>query len=393
MGVPVIALAGATIHTHPRSRPLANGVLTIAGKDIAAVGTMDTVEIPANARVIDCAGATITTGFWNSHIHLTERKWTDAAEIPAAELQLQLHDFTRYGFTSIFDLSSLHRNTQAIRRRIDAGEVDGPLILSTGQGILPMGAAPPDIASRMMGWMNVPLHEIETPAQAAAAARGLLSEGADGIKIFASGLPSTRACDFSEDAMRAVVEIAHRATRLVFVHPNTSDDICRALKAGVDVVAHTVARSTSWEDAFASMTEARIALIPTLALWKHLMRHDRAASQKHAIHSAVEQLSFFHRAGGSILFGTDFGVVDPDPTDEYVLMSEAGMAFDDILASLTTTPSGRFGRFGDGVIAPGNPADVVVLNGGPSDGPKIFSDVRLTIRAGRIIYSSASRNT
>jgi hypothetical protein len=58
--------------------------------------------------VLDCSGLTITAGFWNSHVHFFERKWANAATIPAPELTRQLQEMlTRYGFTSVFDLGSM----------------------------------------------------------------------------------------------------------------------------------------------------------------------------------------------------------------------------------------------------------------------------------------------
>ncbi|TMA19766.1 MAG: 4-alpha-glucanotransferase, partial [Deltaproteobacteria bacterium] len=87
--------------------------------------------------MVNCAGLTITAGFCNSHVHFFERKWANAAAIPAAELMRQLQDFlTRYGFTTVFDLSSPWQNTRVLRDRIESGEVPGPRIRSTGQGLL-----------------------------------------------------------------------------------------------------------------------------------------------------------------------------------------------------------------------------------------------------------------
>ena len=51
----------------------------------------------------------------------------DAANIPAPRLEDQLRAMLmRYGFTSVFDLSSPWENTRRIRARIESGEVAGP---------------------------------------------------------------------------------------------------------------------------------------------------------------------------------------------------------------------------------------------------------------------------
>jgi len=361
--------------------------VVVEGTQIAAVGTSQEIEAPTGARVIDCPGTTLTAGFWNSHVHLTERKWSGAQEIPSTELNRQLEDFTRYGFTTIFDLASRLANTNALRERIESGEIAGPRILSAGEGIVPPDGNAPEVVTATMGWMPVALPEAGDPAEAERHTQRLLADGADAIKIFASSAPSAGGTIVSEDAIRAVVRRAREANKPVLIHPNTHDDIKRAVAANVDVLAHTVPRAVLSSADLAAIVAANIALIPTLMLWEHLTRHERASVQDRVVEAELAQLRAFREAGATVLFGTDHGAVDPDPTREYVLMNEAGMGFGEILESLTTAPTRRFAAKCTGTIAPGEPADLVVLDGPVSRGPALFSDVRLTIRAGRIIYT------
>ena len=147
-----LALVGGTVYVSPGGAPISNGVVPIQDGVIDAVGAAEAIRIPDSAQVLDCSGLTITAGFWNSHVHFTEKKWTNAAEIPATELDRQFQDMvTRYGFTSVFDLSSPLENTERLRDRIDSGEVPGPRIRSTGEGPIPPGAIPPDIVTDMRG--------------------------------------------------------------------------------------------------------------------------------------------------------------------------------------------------------------------------------------------------
>src|SRR2546425_2339138 len=87
-----LALIGGTIYVSPTEEPIRNGVVLINDGKIAAVGTRAHVRIPHGTQVLDCSGRTITAGFWNSHVHFTERKWTDVPSIPAVELNQQLQD-------------------------------------------------------------------------------------------------------------------------------------------------------------------------------------------------------------------------------------------------------------------------------------------------------------
>lgn len=375
------------MHLDPWSAAIDDGVVVIEGTQVAAVGASHEIEVPTGARVVECPGTTITAGFWNGHVHLTERKWSDAAETPEAELNRQFEDFTRYGFTTIFDLASALPNTQVLRMRIESGEIAGPRILTAGEGLVPQGGNAPEIVTATMGWMPVTLPEAGNPAEAERHTRRLLADGADAVKIFASSAPGAGGSIVSEDTLRVVVRLAREANKPVFIHPNTHDDVKRAAAANVDVLAHTVPRALLSLAELALIVEANVALIPTLMLWEHLTRHERASVQARVVEAELAQLRAFREAGGTVLFGTDHGAVDPDPTREYHLMHAAGMGFSETLESLTTGPSRRFDGRRTGTIAPGEPADLVVLDGPASRGPALFSDVRLTIRAGRILYS------
>jgi imidazolonepropionase-like amidohydrolase len=381
-----LALLGGTIYPAPGEAPIHDGLVLIRDGKIAAVGPRRQLAIPQGAQALDCSGLSVLAGFWNCHVHFFERKWADAGEIPTPELTRQLEDFlTRYGFTSAFDLSSPWENTRRLRERIESGDVSGPRIRSTGEGLLPAGALSPEIVSAMMGIIKTALNEVSEAAQATAAVQKLVSQGVDAIKLFASGARGAR---LSESVMQTAISEAHRAAKLVFVHPNNATDVLEAVKAGADIVAHTTPSSGPWDSAvLGAMRQRGTALIPTLWIWKYYARHDRASSQDKTVDAELAQLRAFLAEGGVVLFGTDLGAVDPDPTEEYALMSQAGMSFPRILASLTTAPAERFGQSSRlGRVATGLSADLVLLQGDPGQDLRALTEVRYTLRDGKIIY-------
>ncbi len=285
-----LALVGGTIYASPADEPIRDGVVLIRDGKITAAGKRSELRVPPDAEALDCSGCTITAGFWNSHVHFFERKWADAGSIPAPELAHQLKEMlTRYGFTSVFDLSSPWENTRKLRERIESGEVPGPRIRSTGEGLVSPGALPSDQVTGMMGVMKTPLPEVADPVQAVAAAKKLLDDGVDGIKLFVKAGPSHAA--FSAETIRAVAEEAHRSGKPVFVHPTTGDDVLNAVANGADIIAHTTPHSGPRDQAVSSeLRERRTALTPTLTLWKYFMRHDRLSSQENITYIAIEQL-------------------------------------------------------------------------------------------------------
>jgi imidazolonepropionase-like amidohydrolase len=108
----------------------------------------------------------------------------------------------------------------------------------------------------------------------------------------------------------------------------------------------------------------------------------------------VDQLRAYSAAGGDILFGTDIGYIDQyDTTMEFTLMSQAGMNYKQILASLTTNPARKFGDFDHtGRIAKGMKADLVILSADPAEDITAYSKVRYTIRNGHVLYKEDALN-
>jgi imidazolonepropionase-like amidohydrolase len=383
-----LVLVGGTIYVSATEEPIRNGVVIIDHGKIAAVGAKGQVAVPESARILDCSGNTVAAGFWNSHVHFMERRWADASRIPALEASQQLEDMlTRYGFTSAFDLSSPWENTRALRDRIESGEVRGPRIYSTGLGFVPRNPGlPPDVVLDLMGWVKSSPSEIENADEAVTViSRRLLDGGVDGIKLFMS-TPSK--ASLSHTIVQAAVDEAHRLGKPVFAHANTGADVLTAVRGGVDIIGHTTPQSGPWDDTLlAALKEHRVSLTPTLWIWKWYARHDRRSAQDKLVNTEVGQLRAWIANGGTVLFGTDLGAVDPDPGEEYGLMAQAGMTFRQILASLTTAPAEQFGKSdGLGRVAAGFQADLVVLKSDPAKDIRGLTDVRYTLRDGSIIY-------
>ena len=107
--------------------------------------------------------------------------------------------------------------------------------------------------------------------------------------------------------------------------------------------------------------------------------------------NAIDQLAAAHNQGCQILFGTDVGyMADADTRQEFYLMGEAGLGFDDILGSLTTEPSNLFDVFHyQGAVKEDFQADLVVLNADPRVDLKAFSDVYMVIKKGKVVYQNA----
>jgi hypothetical protein len=85
----------------------------------------------------------VTAGLWNSHVHLLPVKFLHADQKSGTELTAAFQEMlTGWGFTSVFDVASVLANTKNLRRRIEAGDILGPRILTTGEPFFPSDGVP-----------------------------------------------------------------------------------------------------------------------------------------------------------------------------------------------------------------------------------------------------------
>ncbi len=380
----VVAFVGAKIYTSPTDSPISNGAVVIRGEKIVAAGETGTLTIPAGAKQIDCKGAAITAAFQNSHVHFTEPKWTDAAKQPAEKLTAQLSDmFVRYGFTTVVDTGSFLLNTVAIRKRIASGEVAGPRILTAGTPLYPPDGIPYYLSDLPPEIRKI-IPQPATPAAAIGFVDGDLAGGADIIKLFTgSWIARGKVKPMPVDVATAAVKEAHKHGKLVFTHPSNVAGLEVALAAHVDVLAHSIEDMRGWNNSYLTqMKAANMTLIPTLKLF----------GSDDDLPGILDEVGSYQRMGGQILFGTDVGYLpDYDPSNEYSLMSRAGLTPMQILASLTTASAERLGESDKrGRISAGMPADIVVLSADPATDATNFAKVRYTVRDGRVVYSASA---
>ncbi len=376
-----IALVGARVYVSPFQAPIGSGMILIRGGKIAAVGHK--IRIPGGVGRLDCSGMYIMAGFQNSHVHFTEPKWNDAAQIPAPQLTDQLREmFTRYGFTTVVDAASLIDNTVAIRKRIESGEVSGPRILTAGIPLYPAGAIPYYVKNSTPPDQLKLLYQPSTPAEAAADVDRDIAAGADIIKLFTGSWVSKQQVVTMPLAIaQAAVQEAHRKGKIVYAHPSNLAGFQIALQAHVDVLAHAVEDTRGWNQSYVKQMKAqRMWLIPTLSLF----------SGDSNFKDILQEVGDYSQDHEDILFGTDAGFTsDYDPTREYVLMQRAGLDFWHILDTLTTAPAVRFGASAvRGQIKAGMNADLVVVSRDPENNIRGLADVVYTFRDGRIIYST-----
>ncbi len=224
------ALVGGTLVDGTLSDPIRNSVILIEGARIVAVGSVGTLAVPADAKVVSTEGMTVLPGLWDMHVHLMINGHADYAHwdktyparfrdtiMPASAKQLLLA-----GVTGARDLGGPLEDSLAVRDAIASGRIPGPTLFVSG----PFIQKRPYPGTEQFRW------GVDSPADARAKVRRIAEAGVDVVKLIDQD-------QMSDAEIAAIVDEAHKHGLPVVAHAHRPEEIRRGLKAGVDCFEHT----------------------------------------------------------------------------------------------------------------------------------------------------------
>ena len=221
--------------------PIENGALLIDGSTIRAVGPAAEVKPPEGAQVEvhEYPGKTLMPGMVDCHTHHNGfgdgRPGEDLATLPDEVLALQSAKNARAslfsGVTTIRENGPKNMTMFRLRDAINQSITVGPRMVLCGRPVAIIGGH--------MGYFGA---EVTGPTEARAMVRQLIKEGADYIKITATG-GTTRTSfplrpSFNLDELMAITEEAHKLGKLTATHCVSAQGIVNSLDAGVDMIIH-----------------------------------------------------------------------------------------------------------------------------------------------------------
>jgi imidazolonepropionase-like amidohydrolase len=226
----ITALVGGRLIDGWGGAPVNNSVVLIEGERVKAVGTVDSLPVPAGAEVIDCRGMSVLPGLWDNHVHtmlLGHSDYThwDATYQPRLEKEIMpaaAHQLLNAGVTSAVDLGAPLEASINVRNRIAKGEIPGPTLYVSG----PFIQHAPYPGTEAFRW------GVKGADDARAKVRQLADAGVNVIKLIDQD-------QMTEPEIEAVVTEAHAHKLPVIAHSHRPDEIRLGLKYGVDRFEHT----------------------------------------------------------------------------------------------------------------------------------------------------------
>jgi len=379
--------------------------ILIEGNKIIAVGA--DVAIPPGAKVIDLSGATVLPGLIDCHTHLVAdaRDLEPLAELRKTAAQVALESVPNAratlmaGFTTVRDVGTYRAFVDlALRDAIARGDIIGPRVYGAGAYVTVSGGAgalnglAPDIQLPR----DLRLGVADGPYQVRQRIREIVSQGADLIKILATGAVLTHrsnpgAEEFTPEELSAAVDEARKHGLRVAAHAHGPAGIKNAVRAGAASIEHGTLID---DEGIALMRERGTYLVADIYNDEYLMGEaarqglpkDFLEKERNLGQIQRENFRKAVQAGVKIAFGSDSGVYPHGwNAKQFVYQVKYGQTPMQAIQSATINAADLIGVAEQiGSIRPGKLADLIAVPGNPLEDITQLERVSFVMKDGKI---------
>lgn len=360
----------------------------LAGDRVAAIGT--DLAVPSDALRVDGRGKTLIPGLHDLHTHLRSPALDAPEDLPKAWAGYLLA-----GVTTVNDYSVSGEMIAPIRAMVASGRYWAPHLNQAIRFGVPGGHG------TEYGWGQFFTLQATTARHARQQVPLALSYDPDLIKVFADGWRYGRDPDLNSmnrPTLAAIVAEAHAARKPVVTHTVTLAGAKLAASAGVDALGHGIGDALVDKEIVGLMQVGGTGYIGTMTVFEPQQTRvfasgeaamqnpgERAREAAFATGEALDpilpydarrwdilraNLRLLKKAGIPIGIGTDAGIGGvyhgASAIREITILTQNGFSPAEALVAATRTSAAIMGQeAGHGTIAPGQRADLVLIDGKP----------------------------
>ena len=384
-------------------------VLLNAGK-ITAIGPVGELKAPdgSNFTVKDYGDSTILPGLVDGHTHMMAPGDGTHGDITGNEqddvlLMRALHNartFLHAGVTTARENGAKNKVGFSLKDGIKMGLSEGPEMIISGRPITITGGHFWYCGSEADGVEGV-----------RAEVRKLVTEGADFIKIMATG-GSTWSSNplqpsYTVEEMAVIVEEAHQFGKLTAAHCASMQGIKNALDAGVDMIIHCVfedetgmyefneplaeqlAAAKAWVNPTLHVVQSGIDLTERIGYDRGWLTNEEQVSidsSKKSLETRVESVNKLINMGVRMIAGSDspWGAYPPGEfIKEMVALTKAGLTNTEALVTgLSHAAESIAVGHQAGTLAENRPGDILVVGGDPTSDLNALWDIKDVYKTG-----------
>ncbi len=407
-----LAFTGATLIDGSGKAPVANATVISSNGRILAAGPGNSVRIPAGATRIDVSGKYIIPGLWDMHAHYEQVEWGPI--------------YLAAGVTTVRDVGNEYEFITAVRNKVNSGNGLGPHMLNAG---IVDGDGP----------IALGITRVTSPEEAAAWVRRYHEAGFEQMKIYSS---------VTAENVKAICRDAHAAGMTVTGHIPEGMNVFQGVEEGMDQVNHIMylvppllpkgfnPRKATLEQRLEASANINVNSTEGQELIKFLKDHhtviddtlvifemtDRPASESlarvepgvlkvppelreqlvnegmpdkygalamQAFRKELDIVGALHRAGVTVVAGTDQSVPGYSVYREIELYVDAGFTPMEALQAATIVPARVMKVDKDfGTVEAGKRADFDILDANPLENIHNIRTVKQVVANG-ILYDTA----
>lgn len=360
-------------------REIPRATVVVRHGRITAVGPH--VPTPPNLPVIDGEGHTLLPGFIDGHAHSRDRS--------------ELERSAQFGVTTVFDMWSLPDYIQTMTTEQQEGlATDRADIFSAGSP-----ATLPEGYPYVFTPEEIEEPTLSTPEEAASFVAARFAEGSNHLKLMVEDLEPLvlpfPIPTLDRDVIRALVRASHRHHRLAVAHATQQEHAQVLVDEGIDGLVHVFVDEPISPALLAEIVRRRVFVVPTLnaeegfigtaggealiadpEIGPYLTELEIFAltfppppSNITAEHLAIaaDNVGALRAAGVPLLAGTDVFTLGVSLHRDLELLVDAGLSPTEALTAATSAGAKAFGFRDRGSIAPGKRADLLLVEGDPTE--------------------------
>jgi imidazolonepropionase-like amidohydrolase len=403
-GPGAVLYEGARLIVGDGSPAIEKSALLVENGRITASGRQGEVKAPAGAARVDLSGKTVMPAMINVHVHIgyeSYTSWGAANYTPQNVLDhLQREAFYGVAVTQSVGSSPTDASMQ-FQRDQTAGKFPPASRFLFMPGMAPPNGGPDAVLLKGTQALKA-VSEVSTPDEARSAVTSMAAKNLKSVKIWVDDRRGSYP-KMTPEVYTAIIDEAHKHGMMVHAHATTLADQKAVVRAGIDVLVHTVGgeklddeylailkeKKPYWttviglgdrteicdaNDSFAARTlpPALVATIRATTEARPLAPSCGPRSPNAANREAMLANNFpkMIAAGARLVLGTDagissgytFGSADHHEIARWV---EFGLPPADAIVAATSRPAEVLGLKDAGTLAAGKRADFIVLDASP----------------------------